>query len=752
MSCSASSSDRKERALASLLAAALVFGIPTPIFAGEEFSSADAAIQVTDGLIDNSIAGETTITSFVEDGLTIWQEGIDQPADNTLIFDLLSEDSTHYNQVGGDFGAHLNGQVVSGPNQTIVFLSPYGVFIGAEAQIDVGSLVAVGANVNLDAPGLEGLQLTGPIVNQGLIEATQEILLFGTQVENFGTLSSPAGRVLLYGGDAIRFLDADTIAEGLLDPLSFDGVLRGGGVLNEGELRARDAQLFGERVANHGHIDIRDGTLLVAAGDAVELRRLEDPVVVALPRDSETPANHVERIDYGIDQRGTIDAGDGRVRLAAADALGWGIRQRALDGGEAPSIRAADIEIAGGEHGRVELSGIVDAGALEAGGTGGTIDVTGRQIVLKDATVDASGEAGGGTIQIGGERQGRGELQRAEVVVVDADSEIRADALGDGDGGRVIVFAEGLAHVAGELSATGGVRGGDGGFIETSGLDFLQVLTTPDASAPAGRGGEWLIDPFSISIVANANFCATGQTCLDRAVEQILRPDADVLGLDTILRTVNPSGPGVGTNPNELSADLLVRALASGTSVTLSTEAFDPNQDLPELEGGVATRGDIFVSAPIVIGGRRRGARARGPPSPCWRPGQRRDPGGDPRRCAGRSEHVERNPRPRVPRERSVPARREPRIRRRSAERRRADPGRHPHRRRRARRLGHRHRTAGGHHDRHRRRHRRAHRRQRRPELRHEPVRQPRREPAADDDDGHGHHRGRHDRHPARGR
>ena len=74
--------------------------------------------------------------------------------------------------------------------------------------------------------------------------------------------------------------------------------------------------------------------------------------------------------------------------------------------------------------------------------------------------------------------------------IQNAISTIHADGGTTGDGGRVIVFSEELTHLEGEISARGGDESGDGGFVETSGLAFFHIAQTPDASAPAGEGGE----------------------------------------------------------------------------------------------------------------------------------------------------------------------------------------------------------------------------------------------------------------------
>lgn len=592
---------RLERAIARVLVIAMLGVSPGTGWAGDEFDSANQA-TMQDGTIDNAVSGETTITSFVENGETQWEGGLDQPADNVLIFDLLSSDSTHLNIVGGDFAAHLNGQVRSAnatDNHTIIFSSPYGVFIGSEAVIDVGTFVAVGAELaqsgDLDRPNLE---LTGDVINQGIIRASQDVLLYGSNVINIGEIYTPAGQLLMLAGESLHYLDAGTITEALINPMDFVALLGGGIAYNGGYIEAEEASLIGRRVINYGHIEINDGSLMIAAGDAVLIRDFDNPVVIKIPNSVRSNANTESDYAYAIENKGTINAGTGHVRLSAADALGWGIRQGTGTAAEPGVILARTIEIDGGKNGRVELSGVIDASNENAGETGGSIDITGETIVLSGATIDASGDAGGGTIQIGGEQQGRGELQRARALVMDAGSSVRANALRDGNGGRVILFSEDFTHLTGAISARGGDLGGDGGFIETSGLRNFYIENTPDASAPAGQGGEWLIDPYTINIVldASASACVPGESCLGNALEQILRPSFDSGGFDGILRTADPDG--TMQSLNNISVDLLVRALGVGTRVTLSTEANSTLMNPAEVAG---MNGDINILTDILI-------------------------------------------------------------------------------------------------------------------------------------------------------
>jgi len=130
----------------------------------------------------------------------------------------------------------------------------------------------------------------------------------------------------------------------------------------------------------------------------------------------------------------------------------------------------------------------------------GKVQVFGDRIAMLNATIDASGDTGGGTVLIGGDYQGRGIVPTASRTVVDRDSTIRTDALEQGDGGRVIVWADEATAFAGNISARGGSRSGDGGFVEVSGKETLTFQGRVDTGAVAGEAGTLLLDPTNIEI------------------------------------------------------------------------------------------------------------------------------------------------------------------------------------------------------------------------------------------------------------
>ena len=89
---------------------------------------------------------------------------------------------------------------------------------------------------------------------------------------------------------------------------------------------------------------------------------------------------------------------------------------------------------------------VLNSGSIEAtsdSGTGGTVQMLGDRVGLVDTgQIDVSGSSGAGTVLIGGDYQGKGEVPTSSQVYVSPDSSIKADATENGDGGKVIVWAD----------------------------------------------------------------------------------------------------------------------------------------------------------------------------------------------------------------------------------------------------------------------------------------------------------------------
>ena len=221
---------------------------------------------------------------------------------------------------------------------------------------------------------------------------------------------------------------------------------------------------------------------------------------------------------------GTLSADGGRVELTAATAravVDSVINNKGVIEANSIGTRSGRIVLsaatgaskpAGAPTQVVKLSGQISAAGKDKGTKGGTVVVTGEKIQLAGASINVSGDAGGGKVLIGGDTGGGHpsaaaaniELAKLEsfviptatTVSVDAGTVINASAIGNGKGGKVVLWSDQQTTFAGTILARGGAGGGNGGFVETSShgtLNFTGALV--NTMAPAGKTGTWLLDP-----------------------------------------------------------------------------------------------------------------------------------------------------------------------------------------------------------------------------------------------------------------
>ena len=162
---------------------------------------------------------------------------------------------------------------------------------------------------------------------------------------------------------------------------------------------------------------------------------------------------------------------------------------------------------ASGVGGMIELSGkdgaYFSSGAYDLTGLGGgAMHLNARSVKLFAATIDASGDAGGGTVFIGGDKHGKLGDEPALEVTLNHAARVFADAKVNGPGGKIVLWSKDATDVSARLSARGGPEGGNGGFIEVSGKDKLGFDGSGDAAAPKGERGTLLLDPKFI-VIAN---------------------------------------------------------------------------------------------------------------------------------------------------------------------------------------------------------------------------------------------------------
>ena len=342
---------------------------------------------------------------------------------------------------------------------------------------------------------------------------------------------------------------------------TFTGSGASAAVTNAGTItigRGGYAALLGGSVDNAGTITVPLGKVGLGSGEQATLDLSGDGFLqVAIP----TAAAGSGAL---VANSGTISADGGVVRLSAAAAKDMARQAINMSGTiEAKTVggTSGDVVLAGSD-GAVEVSGKIDA--TGDSGAGGAITVTGRDIALSGATLDVSGASGGGTVKIGGGRQGTGTLQHADTVTVDAQSTIKADAVQSGDGGDVVVWSDELTTFAGTISAKGGAASGDGGQAEVSGKKKLSYTGFTDLSAAHGSFGTLLLDPYNVTIsdgTDTSGFTAAG--------------DDSVINATTLLTALGSANVTISTGSGGAQGgDITVAAALSwGSGSTLTLDA-----------------------------------------------------------------------------------------------------------------------------------------------------------------------------------
>ncbi|TAN71386.1 MAG: filamentous hemagglutinin N-terminal domain-containing protein, partial [Methylobacter sp.] len=439
------------------LRSALNLAILAILYPSFSYANPDGA-QVISGQvsIDTATPGVTTITNS-PNAIINWQNF--SIAQNELTqFIQQNAQSAVLNRVIGQNPSEIFGQLFS--NGQVLLINPNGVVFGAGASIDTQGLIASSLNLS-DQDFLTGNYhfMAGPtagnILNEGIIRAGKDgnIILIAPQIKNNGIIKSDGGSITLAAGQELTItnLDDPDIRFQIQAPessaLNLGKLLTDGGAIN---VFANTIKHSGEINADSVEMDAQGNIRLVAQQD------------ITLAPDSKISANNSQG-----------DAG------------------------------AIHIE---SKTGTTSAQGTIEAQASQSG-KGGNIELLGEQVgVLDQSKIDASGESGGGQILIGGDYQGKNlDVHNAKTTYVGKDTTIKADAKTNGDGGKVIVWSDDATRAYGDISAKGGSRSGNGGFIETSAhwLDTTGIKI--NASSPYGRAGEWLLDPSNLTISSSPN-------------------------------------------------------------------------------------------------------------------------------------------------------------------------------------------------------------------------------------------------------
>ena len=384
-------------------------------------------------------------------------------------------------RVTGSNPSHLFGTLGVLGDANLYFLNPNGIIFGPDARLDLrGSFLASTAD--------------------------RFVLPDGSEFSAVAPQAPPLLTVDVQAPIALEFERSQTgslIASGDLSVApSRSLTLVGGSVIATGQLTAPSGQISLLATPGNQRVNLNpDGTILSTAplapsdGTIPDAPSLDDLL-------NSTPA------DLGV-----RSLGNNQVEFTASGSQATASPGTTLISG---TLNAASLSENLGERSSGDFS-ITQNSKLKTQNFpyGGTLHILGDRVGLIDqASLDASGDQGGGTVLIGGDFQGKGSIPNAQQAIVGPEATIQADALNGGDGGQVIVWADGTTRFFGNISARGAIPSSiqhstlntqhspsNGGFVEVSGKGNLQFQGQVDTSAPNGEPGTLLLDPDDIIVV-----------------------------------------------------------------------------------------------------------------------------------------------------------------------------------------------------------------------------------------------------------
>ncbi len=455
----------------------------------------DPTVRSGTATIDLSNTNHAVITQQSNKAIIDWRQ-FSIPSGSTVQFVQPNASSMMLNRVTGTQASQIDGNLLA--NGQVWLLNPSGVMIGNGGSINTASFLASTLDIN-NNDFLNGRyrfdvtsNTTGRVVNAGTIKVAENgyVVLSGKQINNEGVIEAKLGSVLLGSGQAMT---------------------------------------------------------LDLVGDKLLSFAINTPVAT-LPTDGKA----------SLENSGRITAQGGKVMMTArtaTDVMHSVINVSGAVDATSAKLVNGEIVLDGGSTGSVTVSGSLLAHGLQAGETGGAIKVFGKDINVANNTVlDARGDAGGGVIHVGGGWQGSDLAGRTAAITTNLASNavLDASAINKGNGGEIAIWSDihnkqSVTNVSGTLLAKGGTTSGNGGRIETSGYLLGTNGIRVDASATKGLSGEWLLDPFNISIESNA-----GASVINNGT--FFPTNASVINATTINDALNSTVTG-----------------STGTTVTIST-------------------------------------------------------------------------------------------------------------------------------------------------------------------------------------
>ncbi|WP_216246992.1 YDG domain-containing protein, partial [Polynucleobacter sp. AP-Capit-er-40B-B4] len=523
-------------------------------------------------------------------------------------FNQPNANAVTLNRVTGASASMIDGAVRA--NGQVIFVNPNGVTFGRGAEVNAAAVVATTMNI-ADKDFMDGKSTfkgngQGAVINQGKIVANDPngfIALLAPEVRNEGFVlahKGPGNAVVMAAGEQIT--------------LNFQG--------NQLVGVKVDVGVYNGLIENKRVVEVNGGLVVVAAGSA---NKLMASVIKNTGRISAGSAVNnggvIELVAANVTQAGTVSANakaagtqGGLINIVGENitltANSKTVATGAAGGGQvnvglgATSVSAASV---------VNHANVATASQLNQSARAASVNLTtssnalAKQEMVKQASQLASNNG-----------------QMAKTVTIEAGAKVDVSATQSGDGGSIAIWSQVKTIVAGTLKATGGILGGNGGFIETSskGNVTLAPALVVDTSAAKGKPGLWFLDPIdliidstaaglissaltnnNVSIAVNGNVCPSIGACTQNGSGSLtIANGADILKQGTSLTTLTLTSSGI-FNLNANIAGENLNVIISSSIAYLNVGTTIAAKEVTVVAQAIYANGSILTQGSDPLGG-----------------------------------------------------------------------------------------------------------------------------------------------------
>ena len=371
--------------------------------------------------------------------------------------------------------------------------------------------IAQGESVRFEQPGSSSSILNrvtgiGSSTIAGNLSANGNVYL----INRSGILFSSSAQVNVHGlvASSMELSNSDFLSGNL----EFTG--GGGTVVNQGSLSGDFIYLIGGSVQNNGSISARNIALAAGASSIKLDEAAGGEITLIIDGDTFKADASGQPVEAAEEVAEVSDASETDATVAATNT------ETTTEEEEADQETGTLIITS------LDTGDVLNDGELNASGdTGGQIAVSGNRIAQL-GVVEADGTNGDG---------GGISLLSRESLLVSSQSRSSANASGEiGSGGEIVFYTSGNARFEQDaaVNARGGAVSGNGGFVEFSGANHLDLKTVADVSSVDGQSGKVLLDPGDIDIIEgffdDDDRTATGTAQARFANPVVFSPHSDV--------------------------------------------------------------------------------------------------------------------------------------------------------------------------------------------------------------------------------